>query len=168
MDPIPAPYRRSFAPYLVSICAALVHSIYFLPRTVDDLFIFLRYAENLSQGQGLVYNIGEKVEGFSSPLWTVMLATGDRLGFGGVTTAKILGLVSLIALVCAVVHIVYVRLRLTRDAALCAGLLVAVNSYIISWSVLGLETLYISRAWLGVSMVCSSPIRKEKTSSEQA
>jgi arabinofuranosyltransferase len=41
---------------------------------VDDGFIVLRYTSNLLDGQGLVYNPGERVEGFSSPLWIALLA----------------------------------------------------------------------------------------------
>lgn len=49
--------------------------------TVDDTFISFRYAENLATGHGLVYNPGERVEGFSNPLWTVMLAGLARAGW---------------------------------------------------------------------------------------
>src|ERR1700726_453708 len=45
---------------------------------VDDAYIFLRYAENLARGVGAVFNEGERVEGFSSVSWTLMLA-GVRL-----------------------------------------------------------------------------------------
>jgi len=44
------------------------------PGIVDDGFIFFRYAENLAHGLGPVFNPGEHVEGFSSPLWTFVLA----------------------------------------------------------------------------------------------
>lgn len=40
---------------------------------VDDSYIFLRYADNIAKGHGPVFNIGERVEGFSSPLWTFLL-----------------------------------------------------------------------------------------------
>ena len=49
--------------------------------TVDDTIIPFRYAENLSAGLGLVFNPGDRVEGFSSPLWTLMLAGFARLGW---------------------------------------------------------------------------------------
>jgi arabinofuranosyltransferase len=39
----------------------------------DDGYIFLRYAENIAAGLGPVFNTGERVEGFSSPLWTLLL-----------------------------------------------------------------------------------------------
>jgi hypothetical protein len=41
----------------------------------DDTMISMRYAKNLANGQGLVWNPGgEKVEGFSNPLWVVFMA----------------------------------------------------------------------------------------------
>lgn len=45
----------------------------------DDAFISFRYAENLARGQGLVFNAGERVEGFSNFLWTLGSALGFRL-----------------------------------------------------------------------------------------
>ena len=42
--------------------------------TADDAFITFRYAENLAWGNGFVYNIGERVLGTSSPLFTFLLA----------------------------------------------------------------------------------------------
>jgi len=41
---------------------------------LDDAFVYFRYIDNLLfWGNGLVYNPGEYVEGFSSPLWAVLL-----------------------------------------------------------------------------------------------
>ncbi len=46
----------------------------------DDAFISFRYAQNLVAGNGLVYNPGERVEGFTNFLWTIMAAGVLRLG----------------------------------------------------------------------------------------
>jgi hypothetical protein len=46
----------------------------------DDAFISFRYADNLTHGLGLVYNAGERVEGYSNFLWTLWTALGMRLG----------------------------------------------------------------------------------------
>lgn len=43
---------------------------------VDDAFISLRYAHNLLAGDGLVWNPGERVEGYTNFLWTLALAAG--------------------------------------------------------------------------------------------
>jgi len=40
----------------------------------DDSFISFRYAENFLDGHGLVYNIGERVEGYTNFLWVMVLA----------------------------------------------------------------------------------------------
>jgi hypothetical protein len=46
----------------------------------DDAFISFRYADNLVRGLGLVYNEGERVEGYSNFLWTMYHALGLKLG----------------------------------------------------------------------------------------
>ena len=40
----------------------------------DDAMISMRYAWNLAHGNGLVWNPGERVEGFSNPLWVGFMA----------------------------------------------------------------------------------------------
>ncbi len=47
---------------------------------LDDAFIYFRYAENFAQTGQLVFNVGEYVEGFTSPAWMVLLATTRALG----------------------------------------------------------------------------------------
>lgn len=49
--------------------------------TMDDAFVYARYGDNaLLMGFGLVYNEGELVEGFSSPLWMLWLLLGRGAG----------------------------------------------------------------------------------------
>ncbi len=40
----------------------------------DDAFISFRYVRNLLEGHGLVFNVGERVEGYSNFLWVLELA----------------------------------------------------------------------------------------------
>jgi hypothetical protein len=40
---------------------------------IDDSYIFLRYARHVVQGVGPVFNVGERVEGYTSPLWLASL-----------------------------------------------------------------------------------------------
>ncbi len=51
-------------PYLFLLGAA--YSVF--AETVDDPYITFRYAANLLAGHGPVFNVGERVEGFTSPL----------------------------------------------------------------------------------------------------
>lgn len=48
--------------------------------TLDDAFISFRYAQHFVEGHGLVYNLGERVEGYTNFLWTVLIAGGIKLG----------------------------------------------------------------------------------------
>jgi hypothetical protein len=50
------------------------------PHPIDDAYITFRYARNLADGLGLVYNAGEWVLGTTAPLWALLLGTGYRLG----------------------------------------------------------------------------------------
>lgn len=47
---------------------------------VDDSYISFRYARNFAEGHGLVYNVGEAVEGYTNFLWTLMLGIGMTMG----------------------------------------------------------------------------------------
>lgn len=46
----------------------------------DDAFISFRYALNFVNGHGLVFNYGERVEGFTNFLWTVILIPFIKVG----------------------------------------------------------------------------------------
>ena len=68
--------RQTWAFLLVAapwggLLAWLSHVAWFL---CDDAFISFRYARNLLEGHGLVFNPGEYVEGYSNFLWTLELA----------------------------------------------------------------------------------------------
>lgn len=65
---------------------------------MDDAYIFFVYARNFAEGHGFVYNAGgEKVEGFSSMLWTLILAATWKVtgSFGWVLAAGCAALCSL-------------------------------------------------------------------------
>ena len=59
-----------FLPWL-ALLGWLADHAWFL---VDDAFISFRYARNLLEGHGLVFNPGERVEGYSNFLWVLELA----------------------------------------------------------------------------------------------
>ena len=48
---------------------------------VDDAFIAYRYGANLAHGLGLVFNPGQRVEGFSDLSWTVLMSVPELLHF---------------------------------------------------------------------------------------
>ncbi len=58
----------------------------------DDAYIGMRYAENAAGGEGLVFNPGERVEGYTNFLWVIILATAAKAGIPLVPGARILSL----------------------------------------------------------------------------
>lgn len=58
----------------------------------DDAFISFRYAQNLLDGHGLVFNAGERVEGYTNFAWTMILALGQWLGADAVALSQWLGI----------------------------------------------------------------------------
>ena len=92
------------AQWVVAAAAVLAALVFFLVRARyyaawmdDDAFISFRYARNLVRGAGLVYNVGERVEGYSNFLWTILLAGAHALGVPLPETARVLGLTFAVA-----------------------------------------------------------------------
>ncbi len=77
-DPSPFRARELFLPVGLALVLGAV-ALRSGPRLVDDAYITFRYARNLAEGEGLVYNAGEKVLGTSAPLFAVLLAGLHRL-----------------------------------------------------------------------------------------
>jgi hypothetical protein len=106
----------------------------------DDGFIALRYAKNLIEGHGLVFNPGERVEGFTSLLWVLMLAGAGALGIDLLVCARIAG-VAFGALAIIAAYQLARELDGRRSSwSLLAPALIAVNGSFACWAAAGLET----------------------------
>lgn len=104
---------------------------------VDDAFITFRYVQNLTRGYGLVYNIGERVEGYSNFLWILLLAPFASLGVELVVAAKALGaLLGVLTL-----YLTWRAARWQIDGPALAPLFLAASAPFAAWSMGGLETL---------------------------
>jgi arabinofuranosyltransferase len=84
-------YRR-----IVILLALLLipYSVVTYNHIGEDCFITYRYVENLVAGHSLVFNIGERVEGYSNFLWLLVLALFRWLGFSALNVSKLLGALS--------------------------------------------------------------------------
>jgi hypothetical protein len=107
----------------------------------DDAYISFRYAENLALGRGLVWNAGERVEGYTDFLWTVVIAAFIRAGADPGHAGILLSLLSF-----AVVMVTAARFpgRLTGQRLLFgpAPLLCALHYTTASFATAGLETMF--------------------------
>ncbi len=114
--------------------------LYFWPWTSDDAFISFRYSEKLAHGQGLVFNPGERVEGYSNFLFVLLLSVASLLSTDIVVAAKLLGVAGLVVVVLLVSGL-SVRLSGRRQSRMVALLLCGTAVPLAYWSVSGLETV---------------------------
>lgn len=114
----------------------------------DDAYISYRYAENLVSGQGLVYNPGERVEGFTNLLWTLLVALGVLLGADAPTLGHVLGLASGIAVLGLTFGYAWSSLKRPELAAL-SVLIVLASASLSRWSASGMETPLFTAAVVG-------------------
>jgi hypothetical protein len=76
--------QRAIWPALAIIAAGLAVGVRFwiaiqTHAVGEDALITLRYAENIAAGNGFVYNIGQRVLGTTTPLYTLLLALFCRM-----------------------------------------------------------------------------------------
>jgi len=144
---------------LAGALSALVHgAVLWWPRTVDDAFIIYHYGRNLAEGLGPVYNPGERVEGYSSPLWMLGAAAAIAARIDPVAAAKAAGLA------CSVWLVVLVHGGLRRAGVVAwgsglAALLVGSSFVLQIWSVSGLETSAYALALFGGLLRAARPER---------
>ncbi|MEM9695347.1 MAG: hypothetical protein AAGA56_22580 [Myxococcota bacterium] len=128
-------------------------------HTVDDAFISFRYARNLSLGRGLVYNPGERVEGYTNFLWTLVLGAGHRLGLEPIRFAKALGGLSMVALL----GLLYRWSQHVNERSYLPPLapwLAASSTALLGHAVFGLETL----AFTALVVAAAFALEREETS----
>ncbi|MBI1803947.1 MAG: tetratricopeptide repeat protein [Ignavibacteriae bacterium] len=108
----------------------------------DDSFITFRYVKNFTAGHGLVFNSGERVEGYTTFLWALLLALPAKLGIDVTSASQYLGILFGLGSLC-LLYSVSRKLSTGEPAfpfALVAVILLAANGAFAYWSVSGMET----------------------------
>lgn len=113
----------------------------------DDAFIAFRYARNLVEGRGLVWNPGERVEGYTNFLWTALVAAGMRLGADPVVFTQTLGL-GLFAVSLCLLWLLSLESGLGSAASLTVVLLSGTNFTFSAYATGGLETPLVTALFL--------------------
>lgn len=83
--------RTALLSLLLAELVALLNMRAVSDLTLDDAFISFRYGRNLARGLGLVYNVGERVEGYTNFSWTLLSAVAASVGWAPETVAKLVG-----------------------------------------------------------------------------
>ncbi|MDZ4697655.1 MAG: hypothetical protein SGI86_21130 [Deltaproteobacteria bacterium] len=131
---------KRYLPVLLGACVLIPHALYFDFLT-DDAYISFRYARNLAEHGELVFNLGERVEGYTNFLWTILLALGMKLGVGPEISSRVLGVVFGVGGLAVVTRL---SLRLDdeqpRPGHFIAPVALAATSAYACWTTGGLET----------------------------
>ncbi len=113
----------------------------FWEYTCDDAYISFRYAQSFAAGNGLVFNDGERVEGYSNFLWTALLGAVHVVRDGPMEqTAAVFGFLSAVGMIVYAALITRVLSRSNRVAVFLAAALVGLSASIAYYSTSGLET----------------------------
>jgi hypothetical protein len=122
----------------------------------DDAMTSMQYAKNLASGNGLVFNVGERVEGYTNFLWVIVMtplyAFSKAFHIAFVPLVNHLN-VAIAAAVTGLVYWIGSRLWGRRHLAtwIAVFLLVVDNSFT-TWAVLGLEVHFLA-LWMLLALV---------------
>jgi len=155
--------KKKHVEFLLIIPALILFAIiaYHYNFIQDDAFISYRYAANYLNGDGLVYNIGEHIEGFTNFGWVVYLIMWGSWGVDYIAVSQITGFLFGLG----IIYLTFLigRMLFTVENKWFVYLpvyLVGVNLSLAYWSPAGLETaafaftamlsvyLYLRRSWL--------------------
>lgn len=144
---------------------AAISAAFHLSFVCDDAYISFQYARNLVEGHGLVWQPGDRVEGYTNPLWTWVIAGAIALGFDPAASAMGLGLASL-GVTLALCW------RLARDMlaplpALLAFGLVALNYSVWQFATSGLATMAQTAMITGMLLLTIGAWRRGRASARR-
>jgi hypothetical protein len=107
----------------------------------DDAMISMRYAYNLAHGNGLVWNVGERVQGFTNPLWVFYMALLHLLPIPSAQLGLAVQVTGALLLATTLYFVRRIVEHLTPDlpAMLGAVALTAFYAPLDSYSLLGME-----------------------------
>lgn len=151
-EPLPRPFQLVALAVPTGILIAGILVV--LEFIKDDAYISFRYAHNFVKGKGLVFNPGERLEGFTNFLWTLVLSPFEALGWDLFQVCEFLG-TGLSIVVIAFMMLFTIRLdepRKDLSFAWGATWLASSSSWVL-WAKSGLEqacaaTLPVVGAWL--------------------
>lgn len=149
-----SPRRAALVTLGIVGALAAVHEALF-DTLSEDAFITYRYALNIVQGHGPVFNVGRHVEGYSNFLWMIVIAVPHWVaGVSIVESARGLGSILAVATV-GLTYAVAARQAGNRQAGLIAAILTAAIGSFVAWGPSGLEVPLFSLLLVSALLVLS-------------
>jgi arabinofuranosyltransferase len=131
---------------LIIFCAVFIWQAVSYSFTQDDAFISFRYVRNFLDGNGLVFNTGEKVEGYTNLFFIIMMSLLGRFGLDIVVASKVIGVIS----GTAIIILSFSWIRRMSDVPnetiipLTIPFLLITNGSFAYWTISGMETTLFS------------------------
>lgn len=113
----PAPSRVSYV-WVALLCALAAWAFVRTAAVTEDAFITFRVIDNALHGYGLVWNVGDRVQPYTHPLWALLLLVSSALSGDIFQTALVLSL--MLTLVCVALIVRHASGWLTAFWALLA------------------------------------------------
>lgn len=132
-------YNRYFTAVVVLLLFVLLFYAWYNRFMEDDAFISFRYADNFLHGNGLVWNKGEYVEGYTNFLWTMLIAACMFLGWNPAVSSQILGMVFFIGSLLVLFYLLKMIFQ-SRNIALLGMAILGSNYTFNAFATSGLET----------------------------
>jgi hypothetical protein len=127
---------------------------------IDEAMVSMRYAKNLAAGHGLVWNPGERVEGFTNPLWVVYMSLFHLLPIPQSKVSLAIQISSVLILLVNLVVVKKIAKLVTRSELLSllsvflTAFFFSLNNWALQGTEIGLLTLLISLAvWLAIQIL---------------
>ncbi len=140
--------KARFMSYLIPIVFSVIFLILALSLnfTQDDAYISFQYVKNFLDNQGLVFNPGEFVEGYTNFFYIILMIFFELLGLNLILTAKILGLFSGIVIFWVGRAWLYDKEEniFSHLTLFCMSLLLSACLAFAYWAISGLETLFFA------------------------
>jgi hypothetical protein len=135
----------------------------------DDAMISMSYGRTLAEGGGLVWYPGAPaVEGYTNPLWTLMMAAFHAVGLSGGSASLAVMVTSAALVVCSALLTMAITAEIAGEhgrAAFAAGIITGLFMPLLFWSLRGMEVgLFTALALAGTLLVLRSARRARTTS----
>jgi len=160
---------KTLAPIIFILAATwMIYRLYGSPQAgVDDANITFSYSENLAAGHGLIYGHNpERVEGFTSMLWTLLCGLVFKLGLGE------RGVLILSVFLLCIVQILFLSIVRSHAAArgqkswsyecVCLLLVISSPSYILWMTITLMDTCLWGFILACLTFVAISPPRTSR------
>jgi len=147
--------------FAISIIVFILFCEKYIHYTIDDAFIFYRYSDNIANGFLFSWNYdGEKEFGFTSYLYTIVVALGIKLGLDPIIFSKAVTVFSGISIMFLVGYALKIFTDNKFKLYLLASLPLAFTPYFAFHSVIGMETIFFGALFLASVISYSCFVKK--------